>query len=50
LFFEKIKVKVGIINSKVFMSDDAPAFYNAWSGVMGNVKHQLLCSWHVNKN
>ncbi|KAF0755804.1 MULE domain-containing protein [Aphis craccivora] len=28
------------------MSDDAPAFYNTWSGVMGNVKHQLLCSWH----
>jgi len=50
LFFEKIKVKVGIINGKVFMSDDAPAFYNAWSGVMGSVTHQLLCSWHVNKN
>jgi len=50
LFFEKIKVKVGIINAKVFMSDDAPAFYNAWHRVMGSVKHQLLCSWHVNKN
>jgi len=49
LFFEKIKVKVGIINAKVFMSDDTPTFYN-WSGVMGSVKHQLLCSRHVNRN
>lgn len=50
LFFEAIKERVGEINTTVFMSDDAPAFYNAWSSVMGNVLHRLICSWHVDRN
>lgn len=29
LFFNKIKEKVGVIETYVFMSDDAPTFYNA---------------------
>lgn len=33
-----------------FMSDDAPAFYNAWKDVMGEARRQLLCTWHVNKS
>ncbi|GFQ72156.1 uncharacterized protein TNCT_466501 [Trichonephila clavata] len=32
------------------MTDDAPAFYNAWSYVMGTVKNVLLCAWHVTRN
>jgi len=27
LFFDKIKYNVGVINCKVIMTDDAPAFY-----------------------
>jgi len=50
LFFNQIKTKVGIIKSKVFMSDDAPAFYNAWVGVIGPAEHRLLCTWHVDRN
>lgn len=50
LFFQQIKTKVGVIKSKVFMSDDAPAFYNAWVIVMGPVEHRLLCTWHVDRN
>ncbi|XP_029348452.1 uncharacterized protein LOC115034976 [Acyrthosiphon pisum] len=46
-FFTKIKDRTGNINTKVFMSDDDPAFYNAWCNVMGNAEHKLLCSWHV---
>ncbi|XP_050064830.1 uncharacterized protein LOC126553754 [Aphis gossypii] len=42
--------RVGIIKSKVFMSDDAPAFYNAWVNVMGPAEHRLLCTWHVDRN
>ncbi|XP_069582362.1 uncharacterized protein [Ranitomeya imitator] len=34
----------------IFMSDDEPAFFNAWEEVMGPVKHRLLCSWHVDRN
>jgi hypothetical protein len=50
LFFEKIEIKVGVITSNVFMSDDAPAFYNAWSTVMTEVPNQLICTWHVDRN
>jgi len=50
LFFAKLKEKVGTISAKVFMSDDYPAFYNTWDRVMGEVKHRLLCSWHINRN
>jgi len=32
------------------MTDDAPAFYNAWVSVMGSVEHRLLCTWHVDRN
>ncbi|KAE9539610.1 hypothetical protein AGLY_004862 [Aphis glycines] len=38
------------INPSIFMSDDEPAFYNAWSSVMGPVEKQLLCTWHVLRN
>ncbi|XP_050516483.1 uncharacterized protein LOC126891348 [Diabrotica virgifera virgifera] len=49
-FFNKIKDKVGNIQTQTFMSDDAPAFYNAWRHIMGPAEHQLLCSWHVQRN
>lgn len=37
------------INPKVSMSDDAPAFYNAWEYVLGAVDHNLLCAWDVER-
>lgn len=49
-FFQLLKQKVGCIESEVFMSDDAPEFFNAWSHVMVPPKHQLLCVWHVDRN
>lgn len=50
VFFNAIRSRVGVINAEVFMSDDAPAFYNAWTTIMGSVSHKLLCTWHVDKN
>lgn len=50
IYFGAIKNAVGKIETTTFMTDDAPAFYNAWSAVMGNVKHVLLCAWHVMRN
>nr|CAI5858871.1 unnamed protein product [Callosobruchus analis] len=44
-----IKEKVGEIKAKVFMSDIAPAFYNAWCITMGPVQYRLLCAWHVDR-
>uniref|UniRef100_A0A2S2QF98 ZSWIM1/3 RNaseH-like domain-containing protein n=1 Tax=Sipha flava TaxID=143950 RepID=A0A2S2QF98_9HEMI len=37
-YFQCIKNAIGNITAAVFMSDDEPAFYNAWSEIMG------LCS------
>ncbi|KAE9523016.1 hypothetical protein AGLY_016647 [Aphis glycines] len=51
LFFEKVKEAVGLqIKAEVFMSDDAPQFYNAWEQVMGASQYNLLNWWHVHKN
>ena len=47
LFFESLRNSIGIIKPVVFMSDDEPAFYNAWSSIMGPTSKQLLCTWHV---
>jgi len=32
------------------MSDDAPAFINAWRATMSDPPHKLLCTWHVDRN
>ncbi|XP_047108757.1 uncharacterized protein LOC124777406 [Schistocerca piceifrons] len=49
-YFKCVRERVGTVKTNVFMSDDAPAFYNAWSAVMGPVPNQLLCSWHIQRN
>ncbi|XP_049529014.1 uncharacterized protein LOC119462611 [Dermacentor silvarum] len=49
-FFASIMSKTGQIAANVFMTDDAPSFYNAWTEVMGPPQHRLLCAWHVDKN
>ncbi|XP_068087050.1 uncharacterized protein [Anabrus simplex] len=49
-FFNVLKSKVGSITCEVFMSDDAPEFYNAWTNVMERPEHRLLCIWHVDRN
>ena len=49
IFYECVKTSAGVIKPHSFMSDDAPAFYNAWSRVMGAVENRLLCTWHVDR-
>lgn len=50
LFFQKVKDAVGMIETKIFMSDDIPEFSEAWARVMGEPQYHLLCWWHINKN
>lgn len=50
VYFKAVKSVVGTISCKTFMTDDAPAFYNAWCEVMGPVPNVLLCTWHVTRN
>ncbi|KAF2904488.1 hypothetical protein ILUMI_01691, partial [Ignelater luminosus] len=42
LYFKCIKERIGVLETIVFMSDDYPAFYNAWETVMTPVQNQLL--------
>ena len=49
-FFTAVNQKVGLIQAKVFMSDDAPAYINAWTSIMGSPGHHLICSWHVDRS
>uniref|UniRef100_A0A915IGY5 C2H2-type domain-containing protein n=1 Tax=Romanomermis culicivorax TaxID=13658 RepID=A0A915IGY5_ROMCU len=43
--------KCGDFETDVFMSDDAPAYFNAWSTVFpSNRTRKLLFIWHVLKN
>lgn len=50
-FFEALKEKVGNIETKWFMSDDADQYYNAWIAVFGSkVTKKLLCAWHVDRS
>ncbi|XP_065071813.1 uncharacterized protein LOC135696369 [Rhopilema esculentum] len=49
-FFASLKKRVGNIQVKDFMSDDAESFYNAWCRNFLVPNRQLICSWHVDKN
>uniref|UniRef100_A0A8D8PZ63 MULE transposase domain-containing protein n=1 Tax=Cacopsylla melanoneura TaxID=428564 RepID=A0A8D8PZ63_9HEMI len=50
VFFQKVHEVCGEIRTNIFMTDDDPAYYNAWRNVMGEAEHQLLCAWHILKN
>jgi len=41
-YFQCIKNTIGIVNPSIFMSDDEPAFYNAWNCVMGHDKKTIV--------
>ena len=49
-FFAALKERIGDIAVFDFMSDDAEAFYNAWTRNFTQPKRQLICAWHVDKN
>ena len=50
LFFQKLRESGELKLTKTFMSDDFPAYYNAYKKVYGAPQHHLLCSWHIVKN
>ena len=49
-FFAALKERIGSVEVTDFMSDDAEAFYNAWTRNFPPPKRQLLCAWHVDKS
>ena len=49
--FSEIKAVLGNLEPKVFMTDDAAAYWNAFEATMDCPKtKRLLCIWHVDKN
>ncbi|XP_074604017.1 uncharacterized protein LOC141857426 [Brevipalpus obovatus] len=49
-FFRALKESCNVPRCKIFMSDDAPAYYNAWTEVFEPPLHRLLSIWHVFRN
>ncbi|XP_072389603.1 uncharacterized protein [Diabrotica undecimpunctata] len=49
LFYDCVKKESGLIEAKVFMSDMADVYYNAWSKVMTETHFRLYCTWHVDR-
>ncbi|XP_074604061.1 uncharacterized protein LOC141857461 [Brevipalpus obovatus] len=48
--FQALKKVTTISSVNVFMSDDYPAYYNAWIEVFHKPSNRLLCTWHVLRN
>ena len=50
-FLSKMKEKSGDIPTRIFMSDDANNFYNAWKAVFTvDNTQKLICAWHIDKS
>ncbi|XP_032235552.2 uncharacterized protein LOC116617195, partial [Nematostella vectensis] len=50
IFIREIRKNCGVIQSKFFMSDMAPQFYNAWIAIMEGLRPaKLICTWHTDK-
>ena len=47
LFFSEIKRQINDLPAKIFMSNDAQSYYNAFKFVFQEAENRLLCSWHV---
>jgi hypothetical protein len=43
-FFLSVKEKVGLISTKVLMSDDTSTYINAWSNTMSSPQYHILCN------
>jgi len=41
LFCNKLKEKVDVVSTHVFMSNDASVFYNGWAEIMSPVTNRL---------
>ena len=46
-FFQRVRDETGDIRTRALMSDDYPAYYNAWKEVMSEPENRLICAWHV---
>ena len=46
-----IKEISGDVSTRIFMSDDANNFYNAWKNVFTvNNTQKLICAWHIDES
>ena len=42
-----VRNRVGIINARWMMTDDAEKYFSVWVAVFGLGPRKLLCTWHV---
>ena len=48
-FYSAVKKRVGSINPRWLMTDDAEQFYTAWYSIFKGAPQKLLCTWHVDR-
>uniref|UniRef100_T1J170 C2H2-type domain-containing protein n=1 Tax=Strigamia maritima TaxID=126957 RepID=T1J170_STRMM len=48
-FFIVLQTEIGSISTQIFVSDDDDDYLTAWRSVMGDVEHNLLSSWSVDR-
>jgi hypothetical protein len=47
IFYSKIKERVGVISTRVFMSDITNIYFDAWVLINNVPKFRLYCAWHI---
>jgi len=51
VFLENVRTAIGgSVSGALLMTDDTPAYVNAWRSVMGSPEQHILSTWHVDKN
>lgn len=50
VLYEKLRDKVGILRTDVFMSYAEESPYDGWMNVMGHVRHRLINPWSIDKS
>jgi len=51
VFLEKARTAIGgPVKGDTLMTDDAPAYVNAWRSIMGPPDHHILYTWHIDRN
>jgi len=51
VFLKNVRTAIGgSVNGALLMTDDSPAYVNAWRSVMGPTDHHILSTWHIDRN
>jgi len=51
VFLEHVRIAIGgCVEGAILISDNAPAYVDAWRTVMGPPSDHVLCTWHIDRS